>query len=155
MASLVFTKRSCTCTSNLEQASLIIGKPFGTGNTHNSITHRLQLSVIRTCEFKPRPPPKSNDLRFQIRILNANNYYYETVTRTGRDVVNAVLKLLSWIARVGVPVQTSGRPSSVESAKGGLIIIGDPEELWGHKVVCLVCVRVHARIVVSESESTP
>ena len=100
------------------------------------------------------PPPKSNDLRFQIRIVNANNSFV-TVTRTGRDVVNAVLKLLSWFARVGVPVQTSGRPSSVESAKGGLIIIGDHEEMWDHKVGCLVCVCVYARIVVSESESTP
>ena len=143
MASLVFTKRSCTCTSNHEQASLIIGKPFGTGNTHNSITHRLQLSVIRTCEFKPRPPPKSNDLRFQIEITNADNYG-ETVTRTGRDVVNAVLKLLSWFARVGVPVQTSGRPSVVESAKGGLIIIGDHEKMWNHKVGWCVCVCTRA-----------
>ena len=85
-------------------------------------------------------------------MVNANNED-EEVTLTGRDVVNAVLKLLSWIARVGVPVQTSGRPSSVESAKGGLIIIGDPEIMWDHKVGCLVC--VYTRIVVSESDSTP
>ena len=104
--------------------------------------------------MRSRHPPKSNDLRFQIQILNAN-FEDEEVTLTGRDVVNAVLKLLSWIARVGVPVQTSGRPSSVESAKGGLIIIGDPEKMWDHKVGCLVCVCVYARIVVSESESTP
>ena len=86
-----------------------------------------------------------------------DNYDYETVTRTGRDVVNATLKLLSWIARVGVPVQTSGRPSAIEEAKGGLLIINDPQKMWDHKVGCLACVyaraRVRARIVGSESES--
>ena len=105
------------------------------------------------------PPYKSNALRFEIEIRNDDNKD-ETVTRTGRDVVNAVLKLLSWIARVGVPVQTSGRPSAIEAAKGGLLIIADTEEekVWA-EVGCLVCLcvlvraRARARIVVSEPEA--
>ena len=90
----------------------------------------------------PHPPTKSNDLRFQIKIVNDNNQF-QTVTRTGRDVVNATLKLLSWLERVGVAVQTSGRPSVIEVAKGGLLIICDPQKMWDHEVGCLVCVGVH------------
>ena len=99
---------------------------------------------LKDCSSYPRmriqPPQIPNDLRFQIEIK------YETVTRTGRDVVNATLEVLSWFARVGVPVQTSGRPSAIEPAKGGLAIIGDPERMWDHEVGCLVCVCVRARV---------
>ena len=94
--------------------------------------------------IQPPPHNKSNDLRFQIKIVN-DDFEFETVTRTGRDVVNATLKLLSWLARVGVAVQTSGRPSVIEVAKGGLVIICDPQKMWDHKVGCLVCVCVSAR----------
>ena len=83
-------------------------------------------------------------------IVNDNNTR-ETVTRTGRDVVDATLKVLSWFARVGVPVQTSGRPSAIEPAKGGLAIIGDPERMWDHEVGCLVCVCVCVRARVRAS----
>ena len=121
-------------------------------NTQHS--NSKTAALIRACEFKP--PQKPNDLRFQIRILNDKNKY-EIVTRTGRDVVDATLRVLSWFARVGVPVQTSGRPSAIEPAKGGLFIIGDPERLWDHEVGCLVCVcvrtRACARIVVPQSVS--
>ena len=60
--------------------------------------------------------------------------YDQTVTRTGRDVINATLNLMSWVARGGVSVHVEGRPSQIEAAKGALLIIGDPEQMFGKKV---------------------
>ena len=85
------------------------------------------LNVVQTAK-------KMNTLsRFKVDIVNGNNTY-DNVTRTGRDVVDAVFKLMSWVGRVGVPVHTSGRPSVVETAKGALIIICDPQRMWDAKV---------------------
>ena len=58
----------------------------------------------------------------------------KTVACTGRDVINATLNLMSWVARGGVSVHVEGRPSQIEAAKGALLIIGDPEQMFGKKV---------------------
>ena len=60
--------------------------------------------------------------------------YRKDVNRTGRDVINAVLALLSWVARFGIATHTAGRPSRVEPAKGAFIIIGDPKKMFDKKV---------------------
>ena len=52
----------------------------------------------------------------------------------GRDVINAVLNVVSWVARCGVSVHTPGRPSRVEAAKGALLVVCDAEKLFAKKV---------------------
>ena len=73
-------------------------------------------------------------LQNEFKIRMAIDGYYKTVTCTGRDVINATLNLMSWVARGGVSVHVEGRPSQIEAAKGALLIIGDPEEMFGKKV---------------------
>ena len=56
------------------------------------------------------------------------------MTKTGRDVINETLRVLTWFARTGVAVHIKGRPSKVEPSKGMLVIIGDADKMFETKV---------------------
>ena len=72
--------------------------------------------------------PPCFDVEIELEVVE--NGYWVTKTYTGRDVLNATAKLMSWLARVGVPVHVAGRESYFEAAKGALLIVADGEHVW-------------------------
>ena len=55
-----------------------------------------------------------------MKVFENNEYIVKKFT--GRDIVNATLALMSWVARTGVAAR-AGRPSSVEAAKALVVLV--------------------------------